>query len=336
MKQSTLTRVLFSAILMAVGARSATLAADADANSDAALETIIVTAQKRAEDVQKVPISIVAFTAQSLEEHNLTDIRSLQNYVPNLLVEEGGQYQQYFIRGFGSVSANGAFDQSVSMYVDGVYGGRSLQFMAPFFDVSQVEVLRGPQGALLGKNTAAGAINVTTANPTDVFEGGATISYNFNRNGEDVFAYVSGPIVNDLTGRIAVHEESSDGWIHNVGTGTDDPGKEVRETRLSLAYNPAEGIDILGKFHYSSVDKTGADTVQTSITTDTITTTKDAPPIFGMPENFLITSRDASVNGRMALGPLTLESITGYSAYDNNFTLNDTAGVPAVFLERFD
>jgi iron complex outermembrane receptor protein len=332
MNQSAWMNLLIVGVMIGAGAAgNAASAADND-EQQPALETIIVTAQKRAENLQEVPISMEVLTAQSLEDHDLTSVRSLQNYVPNLLVEQGGDVEQYFIRGFGSASANDAFDQSVSMYVDGVYAGRNRQFQQPFFDVSQVDVLRGPQGALLGKNTAAGAIIITTANPTDTFQASGTVSYDFNRNGESVFGFVSGPLVDTLTGRIAFNEVSTDGWVRNVATGTDDPVTQIREIRPSLEFKPSDGVDIIGKFDYSSVYKTGNDQVQTSTTYYSVATTKDEANPFGIPLNDRTTSQNASLTGHFALGPNTLESITGYSAYDNTYHLGAVAGTPEVFV----
>jgi iron complex outermembrane recepter protein len=331
MKRSILMGSLFGvAAMYAGGACSDVFADNAD---EPALETIIVTAQKRAENVQEVPISMEVLTSKMLEDHDLTSVRSLQSYVPNLLVEQGGGgVEQYFIRGFGSQSANDAFDQSVSMYIDGVYAGRNRQFQEPFFDISQVDVLRGPQGALLGKNTAAGAITITTANPTDTFQAAETVSYDFNRNGEYVSGFVSGPIVDTLTGRIAFNESSADGWVHNVADGTNDPETQIREVRPSLEFKPSDGVDLVAKFDYSSVYKNGNDLVQTASTYYSVTTTVDEANPFGIPIDDRTTSQNASLNGRFALGSYTLETITGYSAYDNTYNQGAVAGTPEVFV----
>jgi iron complex outermembrane receptor protein len=327
-------RLLMLGILVSTGvAGNVVLAADDD--QQPVLETIVVTAQKREENLQDVPISMEVLTAEKLATYNVTDILSMQTYVPNLLVQQATVPAQFFIRGFGSQAANDAFDQSVSVYVDGVYGGRNRQFMSPFFDVDQVEVLRGPQGALLGKNTAAGAINITTASPTDTFQGAATASYDFDRNGVDLFSYVSGPITDTLNGRLAVHADDTDGWVHNIGTDTYDPGNQTREIRPSLEFKPMDGIDIIGKFDYSSIYDTGNNLIQTSTTTYTVTTTKNEPTPFGIPENDRTTTTNGSLTGRFAVGPDTLETITGYSAYDNTYHLGALAGAPEEFVVGF-
>ena len=186
------------------------------------IEEVIVTAQKRAQSVQDVPMSIEVIKGEELDAYQIRDLKALQNYVPNLLIQSSPGNDAIYVRRFGSQAANYAFDQSVSMYVDGIYGGRNRQFMAPFFDVERVEVMRGPQGALLGKNTAAGAISIITAGPTDTFEGSVTSSYNFDREGFEVYGYVSGPMSDTLSGRLAVKYTELDGYIKNNSSSSSD------------------------------------------------------------------------------------------------------------------
>jgi iron complex outermembrane recepter protein len=332
MSHSIFNMTLLGAALLGAGGMGTAAAAAGD---DVALETIIVTAQKRAENVQDVPISMTVLGGAMLQDYHVDTIQDLQSYVPNLLVQSATVPNQYFIRGFGSQAANDSFEQSVSVYVDGVYAGRNRQFMIPFFDVSQVEVLRGPQGALLGKNTAAGAISITSARPTDTFEGAATLTYNFNRNGDDIYSYVSGPLTDTLSGRIAVHADNQDGWVKNIGTGTDDPTNSTRQVRPSLEFKPTEGVDVLAKFDYSSDYNTGNNLIRTSTTSNTITTIKDEPTPFGIPELDRTTASNASINGRFAIGPDTLETISGYSGYSNQYNLGALAGAPEEFVVGF-
>jgi len=303
--------------------------------SSAALETVIVTAQKRKQDVQTVPISMEVLGQQQLATYNITDIQSMQAYVPNLLVQSATAPQQYFIRGFGSQAANDAFEQSVSVYVDGIYGGRNRQFMSPFFDADQVEVLRGPQGALLGKNTAAGAIMITTANPTDTFQAASDLTYSFSRPGENFFGYVSGPLSDGINSRVALHLEDMQGWIDNTGTGNHDPSNHTMQVRPSIEFKPADGVDVIAKLDYNEIYLDGNSLVRTSTTGYTVTTVKDEPPPFGIPEVDRTTATNGSVTARFQLPAGTLESITGYSGYDNTYQLGALAGAPEVFNVGF-
>ena len=131
----------------------------------AQLEEVIVTAQKRAQSLQDVPISMTAVSGQKMDDAGITNFEALSEFVPNLSITENAVNTIISMRGI-SVGANQSFEQSVGVYVDGVhYGKEPADFRTGLFDLQQVEVLRGPQGILFGKNTLAGAINVTTAEP---------------------------------------------------------------------------------------------------------------------------------------------------------------------------
>ncbi|HEX7849953.1 MAG TPA: TonB-dependent receptor plug domain-containing protein, partial [Sphingomonas sp.] len=184
---------------------------------------IIVTATKRAENVQKVPISMSVVTGERLAEFQATDVKSIQNSVPNVFVEQTAGNDVIYIRGFGSPPSNFSFDQSVSLYMDGIYAGKLRQEQAPFFDVGRVEVLRGPQGALFGKNTAAGAISIISAGPTDKMSAAITGVYNFDQKGYDLSGYVSGPVSDTFGVRVAVRLQDQDGWITNLYNGKKEP-----------------------------------------------------------------------------------------------------------------
>ena len=130
----------------------------------AELEEIIVTAQKRAESLQDVPISMSALDGSKIEEAGIHSFQELTGYVPNLSITENAVNTIIGMRGVG-IGANQSFEQSVGIYVDGIHYGKSRQVRTGLFDLQQVEVLRGPQGILFGKNTLAGAINITSATP---------------------------------------------------------------------------------------------------------------------------------------------------------------------------
>ena len=174
---------------------------------------IVVTAQKREQRLQDVPISMEVISSQSLATFHADSFKALS--VPNMNVGEVGGNQVIYMRGFGSPSQNYAFDQSVSLYVDGIYAGKSRQFTFPFFDQERVEVLRGPQGALFGKNTAAGAISLISAQPTSTFKGSATGIYNFGLRGYELSGFVSGPLTEGLSARLALKVVDNDGYMTN-------------------------------------------------------------------------------------------------------------------------
>ncbi|HXV40683.1 MAG TPA: TonB-dependent receptor plug domain-containing protein, partial [Steroidobacteraceae bacterium] len=143
--------------------------AAASAQDSTHLGEIIVTAQKRAESLQDVPLAVSAVSGARIAEAGIMKIEDLKNYVPTLFMTETAIGNNISIRGIFS-GVNPGFEQSVGTYVDGVYRGRPQQTRAPFLDLERVEVLRGPQSILFGKNSVAGALNITTARPTEEFE----------------------------------------------------------------------------------------------------------------------------------------------------------------------
>ncbi len=117
------------------------------AHSQVVLEEVIVTAQKRAQSLQDVPISVSAIQGQKIQDAGIPNMAALADYVPNLMISDAPVSTNIYMRGMGS-SNNQAFEQSVGMYIDGIYMGRGRQYRAPFMDIERVEVLRGPQGTL--------------------------------------------------------------------------------------------------------------------------------------------------------------------------------------------
>ena len=146
------------------------------------LEEVIVSAQKRVESLQDVPISVTAIQGDKLQSAGIANMSAMSDNVPNLFISDAAVNTNIFMRGMGSGN-NQAFEQSVGMYIDGVYMGRGRQYRSPFVDVERVEVLRGPQGTLFGKNTVAGAINVTTASPDVGDELNGSIAVTAEENG---------------------------------------------------------------------------------------------------------------------------------------------------------
>jgi outer membrane receptor protein involved in Fe transport len=151
------------AVAAAVGAMTSTASAQV-------LEEVVVTATKRAESLQDVSISMLAVDGESIREAAITKMEDLTNSLPAVTVVPNPIGNFIFIRGIGS-STNQGIEQSVSMFHDGIYMGRHQLSRAPFMDLERVEVLRGPQSILFGKNTIGGAMSIITAKPTEEFEG---------------------------------------------------------------------------------------------------------------------------------------------------------------------
>ncbi|MEH6571473.1 MAG: TonB-dependent receptor plug domain-containing protein, partial [Halioglobus sp.] len=136
------------------------------------LEEVIVTANRREENLQEVAISVSAFTDEFFKNSGTTSLKQLDQYTPNFKITPvtDTRSTSIRIRGIGSIGSNAGIDPSVGVFIDGVYQGRAGMSVADLMDIQRVEVLRGPQGTLYGKNTAAGALNIISKEPTEQFE----------------------------------------------------------------------------------------------------------------------------------------------------------------------
>jgi len=321
-------RILFSTTMLVSLCAGSAWAAEDDA-APTNLGEVVVTAQKRTEKLQDVPISMEVVSGEKLDDFNTSDFKAMFKFAPNVSVETTAGNDTIYIRGFGSPPANFAFDQAVSLYVDGIYAGRNRQAQAPFFDLARVEVLRGPQGALFGKNTPAGAISVVSAGPTSQFEGSVKASYNFDLEGPELSGYVSGPISDTLGARLAVKFVDQEGYIHNRALNRDEPANRSALARLTLRYAPTEDFDYTLKVEYADKEVKGGVNVSSPLTTP------QQPHEFRYstvnaigPEGTKATSWMVSGTGNLQMGDFTLTSITGYSFFRSNIVNNFDQSLP--------
>lgn len=220
------------------------------------LEEIIVTSQKRAESLQEVPISVVALSGNKIAEAGIENLEDLTVYMPNIHFTETGFSTQVRVRGIGSGNSQG-FEQSVGMYIDGIYYGRAQLFRTPFMDMERAELLRGPQTILFGKNSIAGALNLTTAKPTDYFTGALTASQEFETDQTEVNGFISGPITETLRGRLAVRQYEEDGYITNTYKNQEEPQTEEESVRVSLDWSPIDDLSFYLKAQRDEFDVVG-------------------------------------------------------------------------------
>ncbi|WP_116365724.1 TonB-dependent receptor [Parahaliea mediterranea] len=219
------------------------------------LEEVVVTATLRAESLQDVPISMIAMSGESIKDMNITRAEDFAVDMPAVTISQNPIYNFIFIRGVGTPGANQGMEQSVSIFHDGVYMGRHQLSRAPFMDLERVEVLRGPQSILFGKNTIGGAISLITAKPTEEFEGMVNASYG-SYGEKELNGYLSGPITDNLRGRIAARGYEIDGYLDNVMTGDDGPSREDTTVRAQLAWDATDNLTITGKWENSQFDAT--------------------------------------------------------------------------------
>lgn len=239
--------------------------------SELILEEIIVTATKREEGLQQVPIAISVIGGQQIENKSIHTIEDLSSYIPNVHMSEASTGTQIFIRGIGS-GVNYGFEQSVGTFVDGVYFGRGRSARGRFLDLERVEVLKGPQSTLFGKNTIAGAMNITTAQPTEEFEGYVSAGYTSELEAKTITTVISGPLSNSVRGRLAVRSYEDEGYVRNrSANGVDGPQKESLYARATLAIDVNEDWTATIKAEHGNLDVLGRQTV-TAITNTSLAT----------------------------------------------------------------
>jgi iron complex outermembrane receptor protein len=205
---------------------------------------IIITAQKRSEKLQDVPIAVTALTADAIQKKRILDLVDLSNQAPGLQIksDDNGANPRIFIRGVGVNDFNPATNSAVGIYSDGVYVGSPLAQRLAFFDLQQVEVLRGPQGTLYGRNTTGGAINVQSRLPNNDPEADATFEYG-NFNSVNAQGGVSLPIIKDkLAIRVAGLYQRDDGYSLNRLTGNRGNNTDRWAVRGVVAFTPTNNI----------------------------------------------------------------------------------------------
>ena len=210
--------------------------------SQGILEEIIVTAQKREESILDVPISISAFTGNTLEEFKIVDTRDLQKLVPGFTVGDSGfNTPIYTMRGVGFNETTYSAQSTVGVYLDEISLPYAIMTKGPILDVSRVEVLKGPQGIYYGRNTTGGAINYIANKPTEEFEAGVIFDYGRYQT-TDVEGYVSGPLTDTLSGRIALRDiRSQDGNQKSNTRSGDELGEKKKQSgRAQLAWSPSD------------------------------------------------------------------------------------------------
>ncbi|WP_279244850.1 TonB-dependent receptor [Candidatus Litorirhabdus singularis] len=311
------------------------------------LEEVVVTAQKRSESLQDVPIAIATMSGERIDDIGITSLQELTQYMPNVTVNAGAGTPNLFIRGVGS-GTNQGFEQSVGMYIDGVYAGRGpLAAVPTTMDLERVEVLKGPQGILFGKNTIAGAINVTTAKPTDEFEGMVEALYSPDHGEQQYNLVLSGPLTDGLSGRLAVRHDAMDGWWDDVTNRVEGPDRDNWYARGSLRWVASDNLEITAKYEYGDFqgeaspsvvyqsDFAGQENFAGAVPFPVIS---DRNKGAGDADNRSSTDTDVfALTVDWQLDFATFTSISAYSAYDR-MSAGDTdfAATPALHRTRWE
>ena len=224
------------------------------------LEEIVVTAQKRSESMQDVPISIQVFSADEIERLNIRNTIDLVRNVPNMIgINNVGlpQAASYFLRGVGQDESISSLDPAVGTFVDGVYISRQIANNARLYDVDSVEVLRGPQGTLYGRNTSGGAIRIITQKPHDHNEGFIDLAYG-EYDTREVTGKANLAISDNLFLKVtAFYLDQSDGFLQNVTLNRDQWTQEATGARVQVLYSPSDRFEALLTYEHSDDDTGG-------------------------------------------------------------------------------
>ena len=245
--------VLRTAVVLALFG-AAPLAGAADARDSFALEEIVVTATKVAQDIDSTPAAITAITADALGPGGIREVRDLALSVPNLSVGDQFGVNRTFIRGIGMTSIDLGADGAVAFLQDGAMIPRPSHQLAGFYDLEQIEVLRGPQGTLYGRGATAGVVNMITRKPTEDLDG--YLNYTLgNYAATTVEGALGGPIGGEtVMGRISGKADKRDGYGRNLTTGKPVDNRNAQAVRGSLRFKPSDTLDMVLMADYFQED----------------------------------------------------------------------------------
>lgn len=227
------------------------------AQERATLEEVVVTAQRRDQSLQDVPIAITALSGEEMRVADINDLSGISVRTPGFSMGSFNKGQpQLFIRGIGSNADGAGSDVSVVTFLDDVYIGRAAGQVFDLFDLERVEVLRGPQGTLFGKNAIGGAVSLTTSKPDDTFYGRAEATLG-NYDAMVIRGLVSGPLGDNVFGKISANVRQRDGYVESVVTGGEMSNQDNWGMRGALRFTPTDDLELQLIADYSESDEAG-------------------------------------------------------------------------------
>jgi iron complex outermembrane recepter protein len=239
---AAMSSVAIGAIASAANAQTSAPPPPAAANS---VEEVIVTAQKRSENIQKTPIAMTAITASRIQSGGITGADKLQFISPSMTFGQNSNYTYVTLRGVGTDLVFLSGEASVATYIDGVYTGDLVSSGLPNLDLQRIEILRGPQGTLYGRNATGGVVNYISKDPS--FEPGATVSASYgNYNAVVADADITGAIIPDVVaGRLSLHFNEHDGYRRNLVTGQDEDADRSPSGHAAILIKPNDAFSVI-------------------------------------------------------------------------------------------
>lgn len=223
-------------------------------SSNLTADVITVTAQKREQTLQEVPVSVAVVDAETIREQGFEKLGDLSSYVPSFKLVDGFTSPTINVRGVGTGSANAAFEQSVGTFIDGIYVGKSKQSISTFLDLERVELLRGPQPVFFGQNAVAGALNVTSRRP-DYVNGGYISAEAGTEESYALEGAANLALSDSFAVRLAARTQSSDGWLEDSNTGEGFQGNESNVLRISALANPSDKLELFAKYEIVDIEQ---------------------------------------------------------------------------------
>jgi len=333
------------ALFSSVGSYSISVSAEEEkAEKVTGLEVIQVTARKRVENVQEVPVAVSALQGDNLDAYSSAamDIRFMNARVPSLTVESsfGRTFPRFYMRGLGNSDFDLNSSQPVSLVVDNVVQENPILKGFPVFDVDRIEVLRGPQGTLFGRNTPAGLVKFDSVKPSQDFDGFASLSYG-SKGTTDLRAAVGGGLTDNLSARVSLLRQNKDDYIDNEAPGFEQNnvlgGYTDQAARIQFLYE-GDNVNALFNYHkrdldgkpitfYANAFQSGSNKLLSSFDRDTVYLDSAARA------TQQVDTEGASLNLEFDLGEYTFTSITGYESAEIYSRGDVDGGYGAVFAD---
>ncbi len=293
------------------------------------LEEVVVTARKREESMQAVPLSVSAYGGDQLEALKVRDLSNLSVGLPNVSLDDAGSakgYANFSIRGLGINSSILSIDPTVGVFVDGVYMGVPAGMLFDVFDLERVEVLRGPQGTLFGRNVTGGAVLMTTKKPGDELEVTVKTAIDGGDQGglnKYVMGSVGGPLGDKFGAKITAYYNDDDGWFENKYTGDDFGAIEQTMFRTVGVWKPFEQTEIILRWEHDKNDADGpagqTHTNGSGVPGAFVNFDRDSHDFSIDEEGFYKTETDfvtLEINQGVSFGDGTITNILGWRTYD--------------------
>lgn len=326
----TAKKPLTALLSLALAGTAGTAMAQGSKGSTAAmLEEVVVTARKREENIQDVPLSINAFGADQIEALKVRDLTNLSVSMPNVAMDDLGTTRgtaNFSVRGLGINSSIPSIDPTVGVFIDGVYMGVNNGIVFDTFDLESIQVLRGPQGILFGRNVTGGAVLMNTRKPGDQLEARFRAAVEDGGDGglnKYLMGSVGGPLGDTLSARITAYYNDDDGWFENQFDGSDFGAIEQTMVRPVVVWTPTDSLELVFRYQWSEIEGDGP-------AAQAHTNGSGVPGAFA---NFKRDSHDfaidepgfqdnetnlASIELNWELGNGTLTNILGYRDYSAN------------------